>query len=496
MNSAIIGSVPVHIQPSLKEKEVVDLTKQVFFKPSDGWSGDYIPFYWDGKFRLFYLLDRHAPNGHLDGIPWCLVETDDFVHFTPQGVMLPYGTEEDQDRCVYTGSVLRAQDKFHIFYTGHNPYLRKKGLPEQKVMHAVSDDLHTWTKIPEHTFQAPAGYECHDWRDPFVFFDDADQLYHMLLAARLDKGAAPRRGCTAHLTSEDLVSWALREPLWAPESYFTHECPDLFKMGDWYYLIFSEFSDVNRTRYVMSRSMYGPWIAPAQDVFDTRPYYAAKSYSDGKKRYLFGWISTRDDETDFSGFRWAGSLAVHELYQLENGELACREPETIAASWQADQRPLAFENTESGLTAARKKDGTAVCYTAEDVPDSYRFEADVSFDEGTHSFGLLLNADPDADTGYALNFEPAAERVEFFIKPRLNYKHFNDEGMNRVFHMNAGRTFHLSIIVDGTIAVAYIDDRIAFSARMYSVKGTRLGIYALHGGVTLHNARISTRQSD
>lgn len=467
--------------------------KQVFYKPSDGWSGDYIPFYWDGKFRLFYLLDKHEPRGHLDGIPWCLVETTDFVDFDPKGVMIPFGTEEDQDRCIYTGSILRAQDRFHIFYTGHNPFKRQKGLPEQMVMHAVSDDLHHWTKIPEHTFKAPEGYEPHDWRDPFVFFDDSDNLYHMLLAARLTEGAAPRRGCTAHLTSEDLISWTLKDPLWAPESYFTHECPDLFKMGDWYYLIFSEFSDINRTRYVMSKSMYGPWIAPKNDVFDTRPYYAAKSWSDGEKRYLFGWISTRMDEDDFSGFRWAGSLAVHEIYPLENGELACREPETIAQSWKADQRPLAFEGGEA---VACDKHGTAVVYTEEDMPSTYRFEADISFEEDTHNFGILLKADPAADTGYALNFEPDAHRVDFFIKPRLNYKNYNDEGMNRVFHMEAGKKYHLTVTVDDTIAVAYINDEIAFSARMYSVEGSKLGIYALHGGMTLHNPRISTKQAD
>lgn len=131
------------------------MATQAFYKPSDGWSGDYIPFYWNGKFRLFYLLDRHAPRGHLDGISWNLVETEDFVHFDPKGVMLPYGTEDEQDRCVYTGSVLRAQGRFHIFYTGHNPFLRQRGLPEQKVMHAVSDDLYHWTKLPEHTFRRP-----------------------------------------------------------------------------------------------------------------------------------------------------------------------------------------------------------------------------------------------------------------------------------------------------------------------------------------------------
>lgn len=473
------------------------MATQAFYKPGDGWSGDYIPFYWGGKFRLFYLLDRHAPRGHLDGISWNLVETEDFVHFDPKGVMLPYGTEEEQDRCVYTGSVLRAQGKFHIFYTGHNPFLRQKGLPEQKVMHAVSDDLHRWTKLPEHTFQAADGYEIHDWRDPFVFFDDADGLYHMLLAARLLKGAAPRRGCTAHLTSEDLISWSVQAPLWAPESYYTHECPDLFKMGDWYYLIYSEFSDINRTRYVMSKSLYGPYITPQQDVFDTRPYYAAKSCSDGERRYLFGWISTREDETDFSGFRWAGSLAVHELYQLKGGELACREPQTIAASWKKSQRDLAFENAADGASAAVScETGTAVCYAREAAPRAFHFEADVSFEEGTRTFGFLLRASEADDTAYALNFDPYAHRVDFFMKPRLNYKRFHDEGLNRVFHMEAAKPFHVVLTVEDTILVAYIDDRIAFSARMYDLKGDSLGIYAQSGGMRLQNARLSTQQSD
>ena len=466
------------------------MQKHIFYKPEEGWSGDYIPFYWDGAFRLFYLLDEHKPNGHLDGIPWCLVETKDFVHFEPQGVMLPYGGVEDQDRCVYTGSVIHALDRFHIFYTGHNPYLREKGLPEQKIMHAVSDDLHHWTKIPEHTFQAPDGFEVNDWRDPFVFYDEDDERYHMLLAARLAEGTAPRRGCTAHMTSTDLVTWEPQKPLWMPESYYTHECPDLFKIDNWYYLIFSEFSDINRTRYVMSRSLEGPWIAPQQDVFDTRPYYAAKSCTDGKKRYLFGWISTRDDETDFSGFRWAGSLAVHELYAKENGELACKEPESIAAAWKKDERPLAFEGDAS------RADGTAVIYAEEPLPEACRIEMDFAFDTGTHDFGLLLRADPETDTGYALNFEPDAYRVEFFIKPRLNYRNFVADGLTRVFHMQPEAKHHLTVIVDGTIAVAYIDNEIAFSMRMYSLKGTRLGIFARHGGLTVSDARISTHLSD
>jgi beta-fructofuranosidase len=38
-------------------------------------------------------------------------------------------------------------------------------------MHAVSQDLKSWTKLEENTFYAPDGYEKDDFRDPFVLFE-------------------------------------------------------------------------------------------------------------------------------------------------------------------------------------------------------------------------------------------------------------------------------------------------------------------------------------
>lgn len=60
----------------------------------------------------------------------------------------------------------------------------------------------------------------------------------------------------------------------------------------------------------MSRSLEGPWIAPADDAFDGRAYYAARSCSDGKHRYLFGWAATKTDNQDMNSWDWAGTLCV------------------------------------------------------------------------------------------------------------------------------------------------------------------------------------------
>ena len=265
------------------------------YKPEDGWAADFIPFYWQGEYHLFYLKDyRDIPN-HGEGYSWYHVVTKDFVHFTDYGEVLARGTINEQDLYASTGSVIYAEGQFHIFYHGQNHYWREAGRPEQAIMHAVSDDLYTWKKIPGHNFGAPLyRFEPHDWRDPFVFWNEEAGQYWMVLAARLKEGPSRRRGCTGLCTSSDLVHWEVKDPFYAPDMYFTHECPDVFRMGDWWYLLFSEFSDACVTRYRMSRSVNGPWITPEVDTFDGRAFYAAKN-SRRRRPPLPLWLEPQPD---------------------------------------------------------------------------------------------------------------------------------------------------------------------------------------------------------
>ncbi len=64
-------------------------------------------------------------------------------------------------------------------------------------------------------------------------------------------------------------------------------------MGDWWYLVFSENTDKLVTTYRMAKSPKGPWLTPKVDAFDGHAFYAAKSASDGKHRYLFVWNCTK-----------------------------------------------------------------------------------------------------------------------------------------------------------------------------------------------------------
>jgi len=469
-----------------------------FYKPEDAWAADFIPFYWKGAYRLFYLKDWRSREQHGEGTPWYQVRTADFVHFADQGQMLARGTAEEQDLYVFTGSVIEANGQFHIFYTGHNHHLSAQGRPQEAVMHAVSDDLVTWRKLPEDTFFAPPDrYEPHDWRDPFVFWNPAAREWGMLLAARLTTGPSRRRGCTAYCASRDLKTWEVREPFWSPGLYYTHECPDLFRLGDWWYLVFSEFSEASLTRYRMSRSLDGPWLVPANDSFDCRTHYAAKTASDGTRRYLFGWNPTRGSQKDTEGgWDWGGNLVVHEIVQEPDGTLSVRVPETVDRAFGIRQ-PFAFRPGLGNCTidadgaveiAASDSFGCAV---AGPMPDRCKLMMTVTFAPGTRGCGLMLRASDDLETGYYIRLEPHRSRFVCDQWPRGGDVPYR-VGLERPLAWKPGEPIEIKVFVDGTVCEVYVAGKVAMSMRLYDHPKGSWGVFVSEGAARFENTTLHT----
>jgi beta-fructofuranosidase len=468
-----------------------------FYKPENAWAADFIPFYQGGRFRLFYLHDWRNATEHGEGTPWYQISTDDFVRFTEHGEMLPRGSRDEQDLYVFTGSVIEADGRFHIFYTGHNPHFRPQGKPEQAVMHAVSDDLLHWRKIPEHTFFAPADrYEPHDWRDPYVFWNEEAGEYWMLLAARLTQGPSRRRGCIALCASRDLQAWEVREPFWTPGLYYTHECPDLFRIGDWWYLLYSTFSERHVTHYRMSRSLQGPWQAPENDAFDGRAYYAAKTATDGRRRYLFGWNATRQGEKDDGPWQWGGSLVVHQIVQESDGTLSVTVPESINRAFD-HAVPVRFE---TGL-GERQMTGDGVqivapdsfaCAAAGALPSSCKIEATVRFGENTRGCGLMLRASDDFERAYYVRLEPGRHRLVLDSWPRRGDLPFMVE-LERPLELHPDRPVEIKLFLDGSICEVYAGGKIAMSARLYSLPAGTWGLFVNEGTAHFSGVRLATR---
>ena len=469
--------------------------------PEKAVCADVIPFYENGEFKLFYLRDYRDISVHGEGCPWCLLTSSDLVHFHDHGPVLLRGGEEEQDLYVFTGCCIRAGEEYMIFYTGHNPHLREKGLPEQKILRATSRDLLHWKKDRDFVFAAPDWLEMHDFRDPFVFYDEERKEYCMLIAGRLKNGdPSSARGVTLLACSPDLTHWEVeKEPFYAPHAYFTHECPDLFRIGDWWYLVFSEFTDRIVTTYRMSRSPFGPWVSPKINSFDGHAFYAAKSVSDGKRRILFGWNCIKQDERDDAPWQWGGTIIPHEIVQLPDGTLAVKCPQEIAAQYP-DRLPVAAGRTMGSVSYQDGKyllggEGKSLCMLGA-MPENGKLELSFTASDDCGDFGILLRADAGVDAYYAVRFEPRFNRLAMDIQPRADNTRHTQVEVERWCPVVPGEKNKLLILFEGSVLEVYVNDKVAMSARMFDRREGDFGIFTHNTSVCFEEIGLFRQEEE
>ncbi len=460
----------------------------IFYRPTDGFVGDVIPFYWQGQYHAFYLKTPPKRKG-ADGTSYAHVVSTDLAHWEEWPTVIdpgPPGSPDDVS--CFTGSVIERNGVFTLFYTGY-PGQDKP----QTICRATSRDLRTWEKDNGNPILAAdtRWYETIDWRDPFPFWNEAAGEYWMLLAAREKSGPSNRRGCIALVTSPDLEQWTVKPPFWAPRLYYTHECPDLFRWGDQWVLAYSTFTERHITHFRMSKSLAGPWLAPTNDAFDTRAFYAAKTAGDGQRRFVFGWNPTRDGETDSGRWEWAGNMVVHELKTGADGGLACHVPAAVDALLTKplliSMQPCMGEWSSSGNNfTATRTDGYAAAYLG-NLPESCVIDATVTLDSNTRAIGLLLRADDQLETYYQLRLEPGRSRVTFDRWPRPGDEPFM---LERPVQVADSGSIRFKVFLDGTIVTAYVNDAVALDCRMYNHRSGGLGLFVGEGEATFSNVTV------
>ena len=452
---------------------------KLFYRPKERNSAaaDFIPFFDNGIFHLFYLFDHRNNEKYGEGVTWYKVETTDFISFNDKGEMISRGSKQEYDMWGFTGSVIKHQNKYHIFYTGHNIYIKTFGYQCECIMHAESDDLDHWTKIPEDTFFAPKGYDCCDFRDPYVYFDEKGNCFYMLICVRNPQGNALRNGETLRMKSFDLKKWEFDKPIYTPHAFQTHECPDLFNIGDRWYLIFSEYSDRNVTCYRVSDSPNGPWRKPKNDTFDGRAYYAAKTAFDGNKRYLFGWVPTRMDGKDNGIWMWGGNLVVHEVYNNNDGDLVVKTPQTILDYFKEEVYNNHFTMFEPY--------GSLVEQITNNAPITFKLSFTAKPDDDCDRFGILFKQNAESDKAYEYRFDLANEMLSINRFPCFPQNELLTYQLQR--KIKKANQYHVTLIGDNDVFVLYVNDEIALSFRTCEHFGDGLAVYVGDGSVKFEN---------
>lgn len=441
-----------------------------YFKPDDPFFvGDCMPFFHDGVFHLYYLLDENhhqALNG-LGGHQWAHASTQDLIYWQHHPLALPITHEFEKSIC--TGSVFHHAGTFYAFYATRLADWR------QHLSLAVSPDaIHFQKQSPNPLASPPADYSPLHFRDPRPFQDPETGLFHLLVTAMLAEPAlSGRGGCLAHLTSPDLQTWTMQEPFLIPGYADAPECPDHFYWNGWYYLL---FSNALTARYRMARSPLGPWLRPAVDTLDGSLSRVMKTAAFGADRRIgVAWIGTRTAHKDDGKPQWGGHLLFRELIQHEDGSLGSKfVPEMVAADAQEPPLSLGLSSMAPGKevdNAIRLRAWQSLqVMTFAGLPRNVHLKLRILPQAGSASFGLRVRGEGAFASGYDLTFQ-APERLVRLHNETI----YAVEGLDQPFGLEL-------ILKDDMIDVC-IDERRCIVNRCPELTGDRLFFFA-------HNAEV------
>ena len=463
--------------------------------PNDGLCADVIPFFWKGKFHIMHLQLKPGQKGW----DWAQLVTPDFVSIDHQGVAIP-GTRADDaiDRDIFTGSVIEKEGVLHAFYCGHNDALAKEKKPDQVMLHATSTDGVTWTK-DKGFLLSPEGDARYRWpgafRDGFAFWNPERNEYGMVVtAAPVD---APQGGL-AYARSVDLKQWTLGDPFPASGRFPGYECPDLFQWGDRWYLIFSTYwrNPGWTTRYMMAPSLEGPWTSPADDFFDGGTLYAAKSVSDGTRRYLCGTLPRRDPDpqgisTDDGTNGWSGRILIHELQRRPDGTLGTRIPSQVEESFgdpaavRLPDHPWWSKTAAGGVQAAQGP----VAFQLGTLPSRCFIRAELTV-PATGRAGFWIGGTKEGKEGFRVFVDVGSRRLVWDRNERPLGSNPERERNYRPVAVKPGDRVTLKILLDGNAAVASINDDVCLSTRIYDRREDTFGIWSDTVGSAFGNVTL------
>jgi len=494
-----------------------------YYTPAIGRVGDPMPFYDQkaGSFKVLYLQEFDNNLSHRFHPIWG-VATSDGCHYESLGEVLPFGSSDyEQDAALGTGCAYYSEQDatYYIYYTGHNGNCKYR----EVVMRATSKDFKTWTKDPLWQLNGPAnGYSANDFRDPQIFQTD-DGLYRMVIATYPQGGGDP---CFAEFKSADLKSWehvGRFKMIWDRML----ECPDIFKMGSKWYLVYSESfraSWSRKVKYMVADSYdelkacfnEGPkWPADGREgVLDTRAFYAGKTASDGTNRYIWGWCPYRTGSNihekninvgagDGNEPCWSGALVCHRVLQHADGTLTLAALPAMAAKYSKAQNltVMASNGYDNGKLTG---DDAYVLYNRLGTCNHIAFT--VTTAGNWDKFGISFVRSTDPDYYYTLMVNPEdenrrkvnLEQEGFRLKKNEQGEETKEYGKGFVeaadgyaFQRPQDNVYHVDIYTDNSVLVMYINDNVCYTQRLYGIQKNCWSINSYGGTVTVSDVTVS-----
>lgn len=486
----------------------------IFGRDEDGLPvGDVIPYFDNGQYHIFVLT---PPPGALY-FPERLRTT--WRHFRSSNLrtwhrlpdaLAPGAEGEPDSDGIWTGSVIKADNYYHIFYTGHS---LSASVP-QSVCHATSTDLIEWKKDRTNPVSVPDTdrFEARDWRDPYVFWNDGAGCYWMLLSTRSGSSPAVARGVVALQESPDLVSWGPPREMY--ETFLAHcpECPEVYPLEGRWVMAYSRFTDRRGTVYRFSEGPGGPWRHFVTEGPDGPHWYAAKSTEDASsRRVAFGWVPDRNPQpsTETGKWLWAGDLAIPRQISIAPGNrLVSTVPEEFLQAMVPT--PAGDPNFGAGEWAVEGDGKQAYCVdargrfgycTLQAGSASQHFALAVKMravDAAT--VGVVVQTSKELDCGLALLWYPSEGRVRAVDLTAVRSEIANEYEKATTEYASVGEAsvddaseagVALQVFIRGDIVEAFIAGSSSITYRLSSALGGEVALLAEDGRASFEAVQFS-----
>lgn len=435
-----------------------------------GWINDPNGLVWfDGWYHVFYQF--HPYSTHWGPMHWGHVRSKDLVHWEPLPIALAPEGPEDKDGC-FSGSAVVDGNTLALIYTGHKfeGDSREDDALYQVQCMARSEDGITFERKGI-IIDTPPGL--HHFRDPKVWREGDD--WYMVVGARIGDCGQVRL-----YRSHDLYQWQ-DEGILAqsePGMGYMWECPDFFKLGDKYVLMFSPqglaADGYNNRNLFQSGYLIGDW-SPGQpfvhnndfkEMDHGHDFYAPQSLQapDGR-RIVIGWLNMWESAMPEQQDGWSGQLSVPRELVLACNNRLLSQPIAELATLRKDKHVIDTKEIKSEKkTLALQVDAIELQLTWNIITST------------AEQYGISLAS------GLRIYVDSQSNRL--FLE--RSYPEFNIEG-NRSIPLNDTERLSLQIFIDRSSVEVFVNGgEYCLSSRIYpDEKSGDIIMFANHGRAVL-----------
>jgi len=433
--------------------------------------------YWNGRYHLFYVFQPYQPRQRHRGDCWAHISSHDLVHwrFHPTALC---PTEDDPEVAIYSGNTFLDKNR--------TPTIIYQGLGAgQCIAQALDDNLDVWEKFqanpvipyPEFALDNDGAeyrtildklpeYGKYDVWDPHAWLDG--DTYYCISGDNSGKWSGWPADNSTLWKSKDLKNWEL------VGDFFHHgetpgvlDCPDFFKLGDKYVLLFLH----EGLKYKIGRFKNEQFYPEKHGTmtWNNGVGYAPESLVDHKGRRIM-WAALYDsrpvwgDNYYLTQHAWDGVLTLPRELRLGNdGDLRMYPVEELQQlrAEHISKKSFTVNNTELKLDGIT---GNTLELNITILPQDVK------------ECGIKVYCAPDGSEQTSITFDSGKNLVRVDLsktsldKSLMERYEENDYLQEAELKLEKNEPLHFHIFLDRSVMEIFVNNRLCLTHRAYPTR--------------------------